>query len=211
MATYGRFVAGDRRVLAAFGFNEIEVDPVSGEATPNAKISVVRANGDLRPELVRLAWGFENPHGSSSLLFARAESVHLRLSFRNAFKYRRCVVPASGYHEWRTDEVGGRQLHFVSRKDGAPLAFAAIWQEDKVAIITTPASEDMQSIHNRMPVVLEQADVERYLDVKPLGMIERGQLLYPREGVLVSHEAGELLEKDTPCETLSPRSRLVGA
>jgi putative SOS response-associated peptidase YedK len=104
---------------------------------------------------------------------ARAESVGDKPMFRDAFKRRWCIVPASGYYEWiaRPD---GKQPHFISAADGGTLSFAGLcdrWKNPETGefvtsctIIVTAANALTQAIHDRMPVVLDRADIGAWLD-----------------------------------------------
>ena len=102
---------------------------------------------------------------------ARAESVADKPMFRNAFKERRCIIPASGFFEW-TGEKAQRQPHLFTAADGSPvLAFAGLWDrwrdpatsEDVLSwtIIVCGASAWMEQYHDRMPVMLERERFRR--------------------------------------------------
>ena len=115
-----------------------------------------------------LRWGMtgaRNPRskGRAHPLFnARAETVHRLPSFRQPFRERRCLVPASGFYEWRKDESGGRTPIWFHRSDCKPVAFAGIWSAeraddsdiDSCAVITCAANELVAPVHQRMPVIL---------------------------------------------------------
>src|SRR6056297_1211262 len=123
---------------------------------------------DGRRRLRALRWGFI-PHWAKAesdgplLINARAETIAEKPAFRQAARERRCLVPASGFYEWTKDAAGNRLPWYITRADGEPMAFAAIWQDWEregrahrtVAIVTTGAAEDMASLHHRCPVVLE--------------------------------------------------------
>jgi putative SOS response-associated peptidase YedK len=105
---------------------------------------------------------------------ARAETVAEKPMFRGAFKYRRCIIPASGFYEW-TGGKGARQPHLFTAADGSPvLAFAGLWDRwmdpdnfDEVisaTIIVSGASGWMTPYHDRMPVLLEPQDFDAWLD-----------------------------------------------
>ena len=106
---------------------------------------------------------------------ARAETVAEKPMFRAAFKRSRCIVPASGYYEWKAEE-GGKQPHYISAADGAPLSIAGLWEEWKnpesgeplrsCTMIVTSANEAMRSIHDRMPVFLAPDAHEAWLTGK---------------------------------------------
>jgi putative SOS response-associated peptidase YedK len=136
---------------------------------------------DGRRDLALLRWGLvphwsKGPDSRYSMINARAETVHKKPAYREAFKRRRCLVPADGFYEWRT-EKGGKQPHFIHRTDGEPMAFAGLWEHwkspeggdgiDSCAIIVTEANELMQPIHDRMPVIVAPGDFERWLQASP--------------------------------------------
>lgn len=139
-----------------------------------------------QPLVTRLARFGINLTGSSSgkkrppLLNARTDSLR-RGSFKTMLANRRCVIPAEGFYEWR-EEDGGKQPYFFARKDGKPVMFAGIWDYSEVkgdtvpsfAILTDEPNELVAPYHDRMPVVLD--DAEQWLDldvpldaVAPLG------------------------------------------
>src|SRR5207302_5526684 len=114
------------------------------------------------------------------LLNARTDSLR-RGSFKTMLANKRCVIPAEGFYEWR-EEHGKKQPYFFARKDGKPIMFAGIWDYSDVkgdtvpsfAILTDEPNALVAPYHDRMPVVLQEA--ERWLapdaaldDVLPLG------------------------------------------
>ncbi|MDH5412377.1 MAG: SOS response-associated peptidase, partial [Alphaproteobacteria bacterium] len=154
-----------------FGVN---VDSVSAlearyNIAPSQRVVAVRRGekADER-ELVFLHWGFvpawaRDPDSMSQPINARGESVEAKPMFRDAFRKRRCLIPADGFYEWKKT-AAGKQPWRIERADGAPFAFAGLWDrwqgpEGKViescVIITTEANETMRPIHDRMPVILD--------------------------------------------------------
>jgi putative SOS response-associated peptidase YedK len=102
---------------------------------------------------------------------AKAETAASRPMFRHAMRRKRVLVPASGFYEWKP--LGGRkQPYFIHRADGRPLAFAGLlehWSgvEGELvtyAILTTPANATIAPIHDRMPVIIDDADYAMWLD-----------------------------------------------
>lgn len=102
---------------------------------------------------------------------ARAETVDKSPAFRNAFKKRRCLVPADGFYEWEGPR-GNRQPYWFHRPDGGLIYFAGLYEiwypegqdpEMTFTIITTNANDYMSRIHNRMPVILDHQDQEAWL------------------------------------------------
>ena len=93
--------------------------------------------------------------------------------FRHAFNRHRCIIPASGYYGWISTRNGKQQPCFISAPDGAVLSFAGLWDRWKnpetgasvlsCTIIVTDANALTRPIHDRMPVVLDNANIGRWL------------------------------------------------
>ena len=147
---------------------------------PTTAIDVVRL-AETGPELVPMRWGLipgwwkKTAKEVPSTFNARAETVAQKPMFRSAFKRTRCIVPASGYYEWRAVE-GGKQPYLISAADGAVLSIAGLWDQWKdpetgeaissATLIVTAANDFTRAIHDRMPVLLGQADHEAWLTGK---------------------------------------------
>lgn len=136
---------------------------------PTNRVHAVRTTETGR-QLDPLRWGFL-PHWYKTetdgplLINARAETLAEKPAFRAACRDRRCLIPASGFFEWTKAEDGTRLPWYFSRRDGAPIAFAGIWQrwgrDDPVqtcAIVTTAANRRVAEIHHRMPLILDPED-----------------------------------------------------
>lgn len=117
-------------------------------------------------------WGFL-PHwaknDSRKPINARGETVAEKPYFRGAFRHHRCLVPADGWYEWqKTADV--KVPHFIHLPDDAPFFFAGLFnpatdeRETNYTILTTDASPDLSSIHNRMPLALEPEETDIWLD-----------------------------------------------
>jgi putative SOS response-associated peptidase YedK len=125
------------------------------------------------------------------LINARSETVLEKPSFREAFKKRRCIIPADGFYEWQ--RAGGRKQPFFFRmRDERPFGFAGLWErwEDEggrvinsCAILTTEANEVLRSVHDRMPVILHPKDYELWLggDARELDLVKEMLRPYPAE------------------------------
>jgi putative SOS response-associated peptidase YedK len=147
--------------------------------SPSARTpaSVRRTRDGAGRELILVRWDLvpywaEDVSIGNRLINARAEAVERTPAFREAYRRRRCLVPADGFFEWRKDGKR-RQPLLVRRKDGAPFAFAGLWERWKqpdgqvlrsCTIITCPPNEFVAPVHDRMPVILDPADFERWLD-----------------------------------------------
>ncbi|AEG00401.1 SOS response-associated peptidase [Methylomonas methanica] len=143
---------------------------------PAQKILTIVELDDQSRKAVYLYWGLvpswsKDRKHSSHLINARAETIREKPSFRAAFKHRRCLIPASGFFEWRQDAIGKQAFH-IHRADQQLFAFAGLWEQWQhetetlysCAIITTAASELMQPIHDRMPVILLPEQYHQWLD-----------------------------------------------
>lgn len=145
---------------------------------PTEDAPIVRLNRAGQRELVLARWGFV-PHwskgpGSGPLAInARAESIATNKTFRGALDRFRCVVPASGFYEWKA--IGEQNQPFrIGTSDLGLLGFAGVWSRwrgkaqvvDSYAIITTKPTEEIAQLHDRMPVVLPFRDTETWLDPK---------------------------------------------
>lgn len=106
------------------------------------------------------------------LINARGETLASKPSFRGAYAYRRCLIPASGFFEWQKRGKAKQPIYITSALN-QPLAFAGLWEHwsgpdgeeiTSCTIITCEPNDVMSPIHNRMPVILAQADFERWLD-----------------------------------------------
>lgn len=109
------------------------------------------------------------------MINARSETVAEKPSFRNAFKRRRCLIPADGFYEWQ--KLGDRkQPMYIHATEGRPFAFAGLWEMwqdpegtrlQTCTILTTSPNELMAPIHNRMPVIIEPEDFGLWLEPGP--------------------------------------------
>jgi putative SOS response-associated peptidase YedK len=104
---------------------------------------------------------------------ARAESAAAKPAFAEAFATRRCLVPATGFYEWRQLDSRRRQPWLFRLASGAPFAFAGLWEPAPPAvpggvptftILTTQPNELTRPVHDRMPVILDPASYARWLD-----------------------------------------------
>lgn len=121
-----------------------------------------------------LEWGFvpswkDEPKGP--FINARAESVATKASFREAFRRRRCLLPADGFYEWKA-EGSAKAPFWLHPALGGLLSFAGIWEtwarpghesRHGFAILTTDANEEVAEIHDRMPLVIAPQDRDTWL------------------------------------------------
>lgn len=160
------FSAGDERLL-----------PPSFNVAPTQLVRVIRPSEE-GPRLEVAAWGLvpswaKDPSIGPRMINARVETVTEKPSFRTAFAKRRCIVPASGYYEWRTTSEG-KTPFYIHPADDAPLAFAGLveaWRGSRddewlisCAIVTTAARGEMATIHDRQPVMMRPDAWATWLD-----------------------------------------------
>ncbi len=140
---------------------------------PGQPCPVVAEDGEGR-RMGLIEWGFlpawkEEPKGP--FINARAESVATKASFREAFRRRRCLLPADGFYEWKA-EGSTKTPYWLHPADGGILSFAGIWESwtrpgreprHGFAILTTDANEEVSQIHDRMPLVIAPEDRDAWL------------------------------------------------
>lgn len=145
---------------------------------PTQQVPIVRLNAKGERELVMVRWGLV-PFWAKDLAIgnrainARAEGIETKPMFRDAIRRRRCLVPADGFYEWRKLPDGKtKQPMLIRQRSGEPFAFAGLWESwdgpdgvvETDTIITTTANATLAPIHERMPVILDPADYDRWLD-----------------------------------------------
>jgi len=218
----GRFVQYNLLQVIQQTFN---IDAVSFEVIPNYNVAptqeilaAVRHDNEIKLE--KLHWGLvpfwaKDISIGSGMINARAETVASKPSFRNAFKKRRCLIPANGFYEWKGDK-GNKQPYYVFIPSGEPFAFAGFWEtwtdkesgEESVykscAIITTSASGAIREIHHRMPVILDPKFHEKWLnaqvkDPKKLEIILQKGLIHDMKYYPVSKLVNSVKNNDPNC------------
>lgn len=159
---------------------------------PSQPILAIPNDGKLAADF--FVWGLipswaKDPSIGARLINARAETLAEKPSFRGCFKYKRCLILADGFYEWKTIPGSKTKIpHYIFLKSRAPFAFAGLWDEwhspdggflRSAAIITTAPNELMAPIHNRMPVILRPADYAQWLDASPRAPADLLPLLQP--------------------------------
>ncbi len=162
----------------------------SWNVAPTQQVGVVVAGergavyGEMRWGLIP-SWAADVSIGAR-LINARAETVAEKPSFRAAYRSRRCVIPVSGFYEWRQTApelgkkagktAGAKQPYYVTMASGEPMSFAGLWEKWRkgdgaevlsCTIITTAANALIAPIHDRMPVILSRDDCEAWM--RPAG------------------------------------------
>jgi len=189
--------------MKAFGLDRIPEFPERYNIAPLQIAPVIRLGDNDKLECELMRWGLV-PHWAKDekignhTINARIESASSKPAFRDAWKRRRCIVPATGFYEWKVKD--GKQPYFIHRNDGQPFGFAGLWEYWKSSegelhtytIMTTDADAFMRPIHERMPVMV------------PADRIE-GWLFY-KQGSEVSHDPDDMEMYPVSTYVNSPRN-----
>ena len=138
-------------------------------------------------------WGLipswvKDPKDFPLLFNARSETAATKNAFRGAMRYRRCLVPASGFYEWRRSGRDKSEPYLLRPANDEPFAFAGLMETwlgadgsevDTAAILTTGASRRLAPIHDRMPVVVSSGDYERWLDCRSFAPADVADIMRP--------------------------------
>ena len=167
--------------------------------------------------LTKFFWGispriYKDSAKPPLLINARFETIAEKPSFREAYRFRRCLVPADGFYEW--EKAGSKkQPWFFKVQSNLPFAFAGIWEKRRekdesirntFAIITTEAVVPVSKIHNRMPVILDKKFYENWLnpdenDPKSLKEIIHEGAISGINGYPVSRRVNSVSNNDQSC------------
>jgi putative SOS response-associated peptidase YedK len=168
---------------------EVELPPRFNIA-PTQLAPIVTNRADRALEVVR--WGLvphwaDDPSIGARMINARAETLATKPAFRDALAARRCLVPADGFYEWRTEGMVRRPL-WIHPAPRRIFCFAGLWATWRAkdgeplrtfTIITSAANDQVAPYHDRMPVIVEPADWERWLHPEALPVEALADILAP--------------------------------
>ena len=164
-------------------YNVAPTQPVLAVVEDEGKRLIVQHRWGLIPSWAKDPTAFDGKTHN-----ARAETVASKPAYRESFRRRRSLVPASAFYEWRRWD-GSRQPYAIVRRDGLPLALAGLWSSWRdpksgrelltCAMITTEANEVVGEIHDRMPVILTEDAWDLWLDPKVRDVAALETLLRP--------------------------------
>jgi putative SOS response-associated peptidase YedK len=167
-------------VALLFDLSEIPSFPPRYNVAPTQEAAVVRVPASGAPRhLDLLRWGLvpywaDDPKIGNRMINARSEGVADKPAYRSSFRKQRCLIPTDGFYEWKKDGKLKQPYH-IRRKDRQPFAFAGLWSRwrpkeggsqplDTFTILTTDANELIRPLHDRMPVILDPASFDLWLD-----------------------------------------------
>lgn len=217
----GRFVlmANPEAVQQAFDLTSVPAEMTARyNIAPTQPVAVI-TNDDPKA-LTFYRWGLipswaKDMKIGNQMINARSESVHEKPAFRSAFKRRRCLIPADGFYEWRK-EGSDKIPMFIHLKDRPIFAMAGLWEiwnspeGDEIrtcTILTTDANSFMETIHNRMPVILRKEDYAFWLSPQEEPVPALQALLKPFDpDAMTAYPVSKMVNRpnnDTP-ELLKP-------
>jgi len=176
---------------------------------PTAPVAAVRLSAGSSRACDLLSWGLvppwsNDPRVGAKMFNARSETVSDKPSFRESFARRRCLLPVSGFYEWRR-RGGASEPHYFSAADGQLLGLAGLWERweypggevlETCSILTTAANRLMRRVHHRMPVIVPPAAHDRWLTTPPAAVDSLADLLAPAaDSVLRSWPVSPLVNR----------------
>ncbi|MFK7803169.1 MAG: SOS response-associated peptidase [Anaerolineae bacterium] len=177
----GRFVLDDdgEGLQEEFGLQETPYIVARYNIAPTQPVAAIGISKAGHRGLTHFHWGFipswaKDGSMASRMINARAETVGEKPSYRNAFKRRRCIIPVSGFYEWKKDREGKKQPVYIHPKHQGKrfFGFAGLWENwesddgsevRSCTILTTSANDLMAKVHDRMPVILNPADYDTWM------------------------------------------------
>jgi putative SOS response-associated peptidase YedK len=159
---------------------------------PSQPVAVIPNTGDNAVTMYK--WGLipswsKDPSIGDRMINARAESLAEKPSFRTAYRRRRCLILSDGFYEWKQNpDLKSKQPMYIRMKNGSPFAFAGLWEVwhapdgseiRSCTIITTQPNALLQTIHNRMPVILPPAAYQAWLETDDRQPAQLDHLLVP--------------------------------
>lgn len=174
----GRYTLTAKPEAIQQAFDLTSVPPLTPRynIAPTQPVPIITS--EQRDTLTIVQWGLipswsKDASIASKLINARAETLDEKPSFKNAFKRRRCLIPADGFFEWKAGDNGGKKKpQFIYVGEREVFAFAGLWElwnsltGDPVytcTIITTEPNELIRGLHNRMAVILDKQDYDAWL------------------------------------------------
>ena len=168
----GRYALHSQPEVAAlaFGLSDVPEYQPRYNIAPTSQVLIVKNEGTALARWGLIPRWAKDPSIGAKLNNARAETVAVKPSFRDAYRKRRCLIPANGFYEWKA-EAGRKQPYYIYPSGSELFAFAGLWESwnapnevlQTCVIITTEANAKMRAIHDRMPVIVAPGDYPEWL------------------------------------------------
>ena len=147
----------------------IKVEDIENyNAHPYQNLPVIKkyTNGNT---LENLKWGiipsWSKKKEFKPLINARLETIDEKISFKKLIKLTRCIAVADGFYEWKREDTN-KVPHYFLREDKKIMYLAAIYDNNEFCLITEQASNNVNVVHHRQPVIINESDINRYLNLE---------------------------------------------
>ena len=147
----------------------IKVEDIENyNAHPYQNLPVIKkyTNGNT---LENLKWGivpsWSKKKEFKPLINARLETIDEKISFKKLIKLTRCIAVADGFYEWKREDKN-KVPHYFLREDKKIMYLAAIYDNNEFCLITEQASNNVNAVHHRQPVIINESDISRYLNLE---------------------------------------------
>lgn len=233
----GRYRLSRRKQIIAEHFDAISDDDdwtPRYNIAPTQPVAVVRQHpAEPTRHLSQMRWGLipswsKDASGAAKMINARSETASTLPAFQDAFRSRRCLIPADGFYEWQR-RGKNKQPYCFEVSEGALFAFAGLWDRWKspsgqwmrsCTILTTAPNAVTLAVHDRMPVILRPADYDLWLDPGMTDTAAVADLLKPFDATAmrcyaVSDRVNSVIHDDAECAQPAalespPQGRLFG-
>ncbi|MFC2953758.1 SOS response-associated peptidase [Marinicaulis aureus] len=203
-------------VATHFGVDVRDNFPPRYNICPTQPVATIHIGPRRAREYSLMRWGFVPSWAKGEflenlakrpLINARSETVHEKASFKNAFRRRRCLIPADGFYEWQARPAKAKQPYAIHKRKGGLIGLAGIWETvvdpdggemDTLAILTVGAGQDMKNIHSREPVVIAPQSYNLWLEADERDMASL-------EGLITAAPEGYWSAHPVSTEVNSPR------
>jgi len=230
----GRYRLSRRKQLVEEYFDAIPGDEEWApryNIAPTQPVPVIRQHPkEPRREMSLVRWGLipswaKDASVAARMINARSETAATKPAFRDALKFRRCLIPADGFYEWQRTEKA-KQPYCFEVSEGELFAFAGLWERWKdpsgqwvksCSILTTTPNPVTSAVHDRMPVILDRSDYDVWLDPGMTNVEAASEMLKPCDARLmrcypvctrINHVANDDEECSAPVELTQGQANL---
>ena len=140
-------------------------------AHPSQALPIIKSYSNGKT-LALVKWGivpsWAKKKDFKALINARLETIDEKISFKKLIKLTRCIAVADGFYEWKREDKN-KIPHYFLREDKKLIYIAGIYEEDQFCMVTEEANSNVTEIHHRQPVILNESDVNKYLNIEISG------------------------------------------